>query len=146
MYSVVLTVEDAAGNAALARGLFLWDAQSRVTTTNTPMSVPGASAVSDNVVWLTSPVDSFVVNWSGHFENAFQHDNKLLNKVKPWPEDKGNFGLSPRWQSLKCPSSDELWQELVMLCGSTLEELLQSSIILLQLPFPKRGFIFRSIT
>ncbi|KAK2165621.1 hypothetical protein NP493_1358g02009 [Ridgeia piscesae] len=89
MYSVVLTVEDAAGNAALARGLFLWDAQSRVTTTSTPMSVTGVSAVRDNVVWLTSPVDSFVVNWSGHFENAFQHDNKLLNKVKPWPESKG---------------------------------------------------------
>ena len=90
MYSVVLTVEDAAGNAALARGLFLWDAQSRVTITNTPMSVTGASAVRDNVVWLTSPVDSFVVNWTGHFENAFQHDNKLLNKVKRWPESKGN--------------------------------------------------------
>ena len=106
MYSVVLTVEDAAGNAALARGLFLWDAQSNVTITNTPMSVTGASAVRDNVVWLTSPVDSFVVSWTGHFENAFQHDNKLLNKVKPWSEDKGNSGLGPRWQSLKCSSSE----------------------------------------
>ncbi|KAI0219163.1 hypothetical protein LSAT2_029231, partial [Lamellibrachia satsuma] len=89
MYSVVLTVKDAAGNAASARGLLFLDSQSDVTLTNQSMSVTGATDVYDNVVWLTSPVDSVVVNWQGHFENAFQHDNKLLNKVKPWPPSKG---------------------------------------------------------
>ena len=89
MYSVVLTVEDSAGNTALARGLFLWDPKSRVTVTNNPMYVTGASDVRDDVVWLTSHVDGFVVNWQGHFENAFQHENKLLNKVEPWPRSKG---------------------------------------------------------
>ncbi|KAI0236120.1 hypothetical protein LSAT2_013308, partial [Lamellibrachia satsuma] len=89
MFSVVLTVKDAAGNAALARGLYLWDSQSDVTVTNQSMVVKGATDVCDKVVWLTSPVNSVVVNWQGHFENAFQHDNKLLNKVKLWPPSKG---------------------------------------------------------
>ena len=89
MYSVVLTVEDSAGNTALARGLFLWDPKSRVTVTNNPMYVTGASDVRDGVVWLTESANYFVVNWQGHFKNAFQHDNKLLNKVEPWPKDKG---------------------------------------------------------
>ena len=92
MYSVVLTVKDAAGNVALARGLFLWDAQSGVTVTNQSMSVTAATDVRNTVVWLTSLVDIVVVNWQGHFENGFQHDNKLLNKVKPWPASKGNIG------------------------------------------------------
>ncbi|KAK2152405.1 hypothetical protein NP493_2471g00001, partial [Ridgeia piscesae] len=89
MYSIVLTVEDSAGNTALARGLFLWDPKSRVTVTNNPMYVTGASDVRDGVVWLTESANYFVVNWQGHFKNAFQHDNKLLNKVEPWPIVKG---------------------------------------------------------
>ena len=98
MYSVVLTVTDSVGNAALARGLLLWDHQSTVTTvTQRPMSVSGVTPVSekgDTYVWLTSTVDihrPVTVNFHGHFENTFHHKKKLLNQVKPWPDSKGTI-------------------------------------------------------
>ena len=96
MYSVVLKVEDSSGNAAFARGLFLWDSRSNVTVTGRPMTVSGDTGNGDGFSWLTSSVDPTYplgVNWHGHFENAFQHDNKLLNKVKKWPVDKGAVEL-----------------------------------------------------
>ncbi|KAI0240582.1 hypothetical protein LSAT2_008678 [Lamellibrachia satsuma] len=92
MYSVVLKVEDSSGNAAFARGLFLWDSRSNVSVTGRPMTVSGDTGNGDGFSWLTSsvhPTHPLGVNWHGHFENAFQHNNKLLNKVKKWPVDKG---------------------------------------------------------
>ncbi|KAI0220748.1 hypothetical protein LSAT2_027773 [Lamellibrachia satsuma] len=89
MYSVILEVTDNVGNSACARGLLLWDSQSSVTVTDQPMLVTGATPSGGGVVvvWMTSPVNllrPLVIKWRGHFENAFHHNNKLLNAAKPW--------------------------------------------------------------
>ncbi|KAK2156244.1 hypothetical protein NP493_1987g00009, partial [Ridgeia piscesae] len=85
MYSVVLKVEDSAGNAAFARSLLLWDPLSNVTITDRPMSVAGDTGLGDGFSWLNSAVDTthpLRVTWHGHFENTFQKDNKLLNELR----------------------------------------------------------------
>lgn len=94
VYSIELTVEDQAGNTAMARELFIYNDDSHLTTDPSKPIYIGEANPESGYTWITDveyPQDGGPVRltliWTGHFKSEGKLNEDWAAGVKPWSSD-----------------------------------------------------------
>lgn len=89
VYAIELTVEDLAGNKAMARELFIYNDNAELTTDpNKPIYISEANPDS-NYTWITSGgLIELTLIWTDHFRSAAEFNGNWGLAAEPWPTDR----------------------------------------------------------
>lgn len=95
VYAIELTVEDLAGNKAMARELFIYNDNAELTTDSSKPIYINEANPDSSYTWITyieypqggGPIELTLI-WTDHFKSAAEFNGAWGLAAEPWPTDR----------------------------------------------------------